>query len=93
MEELVRTVILPRLDQLEAEIKALRDVTWPVCQAKREKGNPLSCIDDKRKFFKLLFKDEAAELLRNKAEYAGMQYKLILDEEMDLICTVKDKNI
>jgi hypothetical protein len=91
MEELVRTVILPRLDQLEAEVKFLRDVTWPVCQDIRESGNPLHDISGKRKFFRHLYKDEAMDLLKKKGEFAGhASNRVLLHKEFDLIC-IKDK--
>lgn len=85
MEELVRTVILPRLDQLEAELHALRNVTWPVCQSIREKGDPLKCAKEKRIFFAHMYKDDAIELLKKKAEFNSHD-ALLLDQELDLIC-------
>jgi hypothetical protein len=85
MEELVRTVILPRLDQLEAEVKFLRDVTWPVCQGIRETGSPFQDIEGKRKFFRHLYKDEAVELLRKKSEFTGITNQVLMDKELDLI--------
>lgn len=86
MEELVRTVILPRLDQLEAEVKFLRDVTWPVCQSLHEKGNPIEDIQEKRKFFRHLYKDEALELLKKKAEFSGhVTNQILMHKEFDLI--------
>jgi hypothetical protein len=90
MEELVKTVILPRLDQLEAEVKFLRDVTWPVCQDIRESGDPLQDISGKRKFFRHLYKDEAMELLKKKSKFTGITNQIIMDKEFDLIC-IKDK--
>lgn len=85
-EEFLRTVILPRLDQLEAELKALREVTWPVCQALKENGNPMSCSNEKRKFFKNLYKDEAIDLLKRKASFSRTNSnQLLFNEEFDLI--------
>ena len=90
-EEFLKTVLLPRLDQLEAEVKALRDVTWPVCQALIEEGDPLKCSQEKRKFLKLFYKDEAIDLLSRKASFEKLNDRVILDQEFDLICTVKEK--
>ena len=36
VRELIKDVILPRIDQLEDELRELRRVTWPVCQSLRE---------------------------------------------------------
>lgn len=90
--DFVKAFLLPRIDQLEAEVKMLRELTWPVCQALVENGNPLSHSEEKRKYFALFFKDEALDLLRKKAEFTGINDKVILDTEIDLICTVKNKN-
>ena len=51
MEDLVRNLLIPRLDQLEAEVKMLREIAWPICQALKENGNPLSFGDEKRRYF------------------------------------------
>ena len=85
LENLVRTLLIPRLDQLEAEVKMLRELTWPVCQAQKEHGNPLSCIEEKRKYFKLLYKDEALDLLEKKARFTGITSPAITHQELDLI--------
>ena len=87
-EEFLKTHVLPRLDQLEIEIKALRDVTWPVCQGIREKNGPFQFITEKRKFFKHLFKEDAIELLKLKAFFTGITNQVILDQELESICTV-----
>lgn len=90
--ELVRTLLIPRLDQLEAEVKMLRGVTWPVCQALLDDGNPLSMSEEKRKFFRILFKDEAIELLKKKSEYSGHRLNsILLNSELDLICGFKEE--
>lgn len=83
--DLVRTLLIPRLDQLESEVKMLRDVTWPVCQGIVEDGNPLSFSTQKRKYFSLLYKDEAIELLDRKAEFTGIKDGVIRNLELDWI--------
>jgi hypothetical protein len=84
-DDLVRTLLIPRLDQLEAEVKMLRELTWPVCQGLIEDGNPLNFSDEKRKYFRLLYKDEAMKLLDKKAEYTGITNQVIRDSELDMI--------
>ena len=91
-DEFMKNFLLPRLDQLEAEVKALREVTWPVCQALLEEGDPLKYTQEKRKFLKLFFKDEAVDLLMRKASFEGLrENKVLIDQEFDMICTVKEK--
>lgn len=87
-DEFLRTVILPRLDQLEAEVVALRNATWPVCQGLRETNGVFQFINEKRKFFRLLHKEDALELLRLKANFKGISDPVILDQELESICTV-----
>lgn len=87
-EEFLRTHILPRLDQLEHEVKTLREVTWPVCQGLRETHGPFQFIKEKRKFFKTLFKEDAIDLLKRKASYTNIRDQVILDQELESICTV-----
>ncbi len=86
----VRTLLIPRLDQLECEVKMLREITWPVCQSLKEDGNPFSCIDEKRRYFKHLYKDEALDLLKKKSDFTGIKNKVITDQEFDLICKSPD---
>lgn len=91
-EEFIRTFLLPRLDQLEAEVKALREVTWPVCQALLEEGDPLKRTQEKRKFLKLFYKDEAIDLLFKKASFEGLrENEAVINQEFDMICTLKEK--
>lgn len=87
-EEFLRTHVLPRLDQLEIEVKFLRDATWPVCQGIRESHGCFQFLTEKRKFFRILHKDEAIELLRLKAKFKGITDPVILDQELQSICTV-----
>jgi hypothetical protein len=64
---LVRENILPRLTELEEQVRLLRKVTWPVCQRLTEKG-PLSDIESKREFLRFLDDDEVWALLKAKAQ-------------------------
>ena len=90
--DLVRTLLIPRLDQLEAEVKMLRELTWPVCQALREKGNPLACAEEKRRYFRLLYKDEAINLLEKKARFTGITSPEIIHQEYDSILLAVPSN-
>lgn len=62
LRELVKDHILPRLTQLEEEVRLLREVTWPVCQALREKSQ----LDDKTRFMRFLDDEEVVKLLKMK---------------------------
>jgi hypothetical protein len=66
LRELVKDHILPRLTQLEEEVRELRLVTWPVCQSLRETSQ-LTDIKNKKRFLCMLDKDEIELLLREKA--------------------------
>ena len=66
VRELLRDNVLPRLGQLEEEVRLLRKVTWPVCQSLRETSQ-LDQMREKREFLEDLDEDEIRELLRDKA--------------------------
>jgi len=63
--------IFTRLDNLEAELSELREVTWPVCQGLLDKNGPFENKIQKRKFFKFLFIDEIRKLLNLKSRFMG----------------------
>lgn len=67
VRNLLKDVILPRMDQLECEVKLLREVTWPVCQSIKER-HTLDDIRSKKRFLQHGVKDEeeALDLLRKK---------------------------
>jgi len=75
---LIRENILPRLTDLEQEVRLLRKVTWPVCQGLRESGQ-LDDIRAKREFLGDLDPDEIRMLLRRKSTGS------LLREELDRI--------
>lgn len=66
LRELVKDHILPRLTQLEEELRELRLVTWPVCQSLRETSQ-LTDIKNKKRFLCMLDMDEIQLLLHEKA--------------------------
>jgi hypothetical protein len=64
--------VFERLDNLEGELKELRDVAWPVCQAKLDDRNPLNNIKEKRKVLRWLHVDDIKDLLRRKGLLMGL---------------------
>lgn len=66
LRELVKDHILPRMTQLEEEVRELRLVTWPVCQSLRETSQ-LTDTRNKKRFLCLLDEDEVQLLLHEKA--------------------------
>jgi len=77
VRELLRDVVLPRLTNLEEQVRLLRKVTWPVCQGIKEKSQ-LSDIHSKKEFLSNLDPDEVSLLLRLKS-------KGLLKEELALL--------
>jgi hypothetical protein len=69
LRELVKDHILPRLTQLEEEVRLLREVTWPVCQALKEKSQ----LDDKTQFMRFLDTEEVIKLLKIKHGISKLQ--------------------
>ena len=69
---LLKDNILPRLTQVEEEVRLLRNVTWPVCQSLVEENN-LQYIEKKRTFLENGTRDmeEAYMLLEKKWQLAG----------------------
>jgi hypothetical protein len=67
--EFARDHILPRLTQLEEEVRLLRKFCWPIVQALREE-NQLSDLESKREFLggSCQSHDEFRELLTEKAK-------------------------
>ena len=71
MDEFQRHV-LERLGNLEGEVRELRSVTWPVCQAKLDSRNPLNNIKEKKKLLRWLHLDDVKDLLRRKGKIMGL---------------------
>jgi hypothetical protein len=67
---MIHKVLLPRIRQLEEELKSLRKHTWPYVQGKRE-SHQLDDIEMKVDFLKHLDDDTIIELLRTKARLSG----------------------
>ena len=86
VSRLNREVILPRLDNLEAELRDLRAATWPVCQSLKDRSMPFKNLPEKRNFLRFLDPSEIRNLLRFKAKYAKIddvsvdqEYRMIMD--------------
>jgi len=81
---LLRENVLPRLDNLDAEMHDLRMVTWPVCQGQRDMatGGALSNISLKSKFLRLFHMDDIRRLLRRKAMCMGILNPELVEEEL-----------
>ena len=82
MHLLIKENILPRLDNHEAEIYELREVTWPVCQGQRDTaaGGIFKNLKAKRSFFKFMDVTEILRLLKRKAIVMGMCPSLAYEE-------------
>ncbi len=73
--------VFSRLDNLEAELAELREVTWPVCQGMVDKQTgPFQNMKEKRRFFKFLDVDEIRKLLRSKAKFMGISPEIVYEE-------------
>ena len=72
--------VFQRLDNLEAELSDLREVTWPVCQALKDQRSQLQNIPEKRRFFKFLDIDIVRRLLHLKGEFMGKYPALNVEE-------------
>lgn len=81
--------VFRRLDNLEAELAELREVTWPVCQGLVDKRTgQFDNIIQKRRFFKFLDKDLTAQLLRLKAKFMGTSQDLVYEELRQVLVEV-----
>jgi len=73
--------IFRRLDNLEAELAELREVTWPVCQGLvDQQTGQFDNIRAKRRFFKFLDIEEIRSLLRLKCRFMGRSQDLAVEE-------------
>jgi hypothetical protein len=83
---LLKENIIPRLTDLEVEIRSLRRVTWPVCQSQLEIDGPFQALGEKKKFFLNLYEDEVYELLKLKARLKGGPIdQVLLDQEFNSV--------
>jgi hypothetical protein len=71
MDEFQRHVF-KRLGDVENELRELREVAWPVCQAQLDNKNPLNNLKQKRKILRWLNIEEIRDLLRRKGLLMGL---------------------
>lgn len=73
--------VFRRLDNLEAELSELREVTWPVCQGLvEERSSNFGNLKEKRRFFKFMHVDDIVKLLRAKARFMRNSQDLVFEE-------------
>jgi hypothetical protein len=89
---LIRENILPRLDNLDAEMHELRRITWPVCQGQRDTtaGGPLTNIPAKSRFLKFIHIEDIRDLLTRKAIYMGIYTPDVVNEELRQIIVIRN---
>jgi hypothetical protein len=84
MDEFQRHV-LHRLDNLEGELRELRDVTWPVCQAKLDGQNSMNNIFQKKTLLRWLDVDEIRKLLWSKGRLMGLNRDQVASELREIL--------
>lgn len=89
MDEFQRHV-LKRLTDVEEELRELREVTWPVCQAKLDENNNLKNINQKRSLLRWLDRDEVARLLCLKGRIMGTDRELVNMELQQIVVLPRD---
>ena len=94
MRLLIRDVLIPRITNLECDLRDLRKITWPVCQSLKE-NSQLTDIDSKRLFLECLDDQEVKDLLKEKAEFSHkgevkMSTHQFLNEEYNELIKVMD---
>lgn len=67
LREFIKDHLVPRLTELEEEVRLLRKITWPICQNIRE-STQLDDIKCKREFLQNLDPDEVRMLLKRKSK-------------------------
>jgi len=73
--------VFRRLDNLEAELNDLREVTWPVCQGiVEERSGAFQTMTAKRRFFKFIHVDDIMKLLKAKAQFMRNSQDLVYEE-------------
>ena len=87
MEKLLRENILPRLDN---ELRELREVTWPYCQAQRDGKSVFHNMKEKRTLLRWLDVSEIRKLLRRKAYWMNVDLSVIDSELKEIL---KDSNV
>ena len=84
MEEFQKHV-LERLTNVESELRELRDVTWPVCQAKLDGQNSMNNIFQKKTLLRWLDVDEIRKLLWAKGRLMGLNRDQVATELREIL--------
>lgn len=77
--------VLKRLTDVEEELRELREVTWPVCQARLDDGNNLKNISEKKSILRWLDVDEIKNLLRRKGVLMGLSRDQVVCELQEIL--------
>jgi hypothetical protein len=77
--------VLHRLDNLEGELRELRDVTWPVCQARLDGQNSMNNIFQKKTLLRWLDVDEIRKLLWSKGRLMGLNRDQVASELREIL--------
>ena len=77
--------VLERLTNVEAELRELRDVTWPVCQAKLDGQNSMNNIFQKKTLLRWLDVDEIRKLLWAKGRLMGLNRDQVASELREIL--------
>ena len=77
--------LLTRLTNVEEELRELREVTWPVCQASLDNGNNLKNISEKKSILRWLDVDEIKSLLRRKGLLMGLSRDQVSCELQEIL--------
>jgi len=74
IRELIKDNILPRLTEIEMEMKKLRLETWPVSQAISEKSHFYNAELYKKNYIGSIDLEDAERLLNRKKEILGYRF-------------------
>ena len=77
--------VLERLTNVEAELRELRDVTWPVCQARLDGQNSMNNIFQKKTLLRWLDVDEIRKLLWSKGRLMGLNRDQVASELREIL--------
>ena len=89
--------VLPRLIDLELQVRTLRKVTWPYVQAQIEKENNVSMRKTNRMMFEYMSRfanveEELQELLKLKAKHRGRHISDADRELKHILDTMSDQS-
>jgi hypothetical protein len=77
--------VFERLTNVESELRELRDVTWPVCQARLDGQNSMNNIFQKKTLLRWLDPDEIRKLLWSKGRLMGLTRDQVESELREIL--------